>query len=181
MVAVGVSKLTSVDLIEKAHRLGFIMDSSMEIEDEAELAKLDQEANDILERLSEEIPDKLDALRAVWLRLDSEVKLIRQEKQLLAAKQRARERGMRRVKDFTAGLLLARREAGQEPKLKTPTNSFWLSTSTSVSGPEDAALWPHRWQRLKVEPDRNAALAALRDGEEVDGFLLQEKESASWR
>lgn len=173
--------ITSMDIIEKAHRLGFIMDSAGETDDTDTLDQLDKEAMTILQELAEEIPSKLDALRAVWLRLDAEVGLIRQEEKMLASKRRARERGMLRVREFSTSILQGMRDMGEEPKLKTTTNTFWLSQSTSIEGPSDASLWPHRWQRVKIDPDKKSALKALKGGEEVDGFHLVEKEGVSWR
>jgi len=173
--------ITSMDLIEKAHRLGFIMDLAADIDDEAELAKLDDEATELLETLAAETPDKLDALRAVFLRIEAETKLIRQEEKTLAAKRRAREGALDRIRSLTLGILQGRRESGLDPKVRTETNTFWLQTSAALVGPEDPALWPHRWQRVKVEPDRKAASEALKAGEAVDGFRLDEREGVRWR
>ena len=173
--------LTSFDLIQKAHRLGLIMDIASEEDDPGALAELDAEAVDILETLAEETPDKLDALRAVYLRLDAEATLLRDEEKLLANKRRARESGRDRVKAFMLALLQGSRDAGQGSRVSTPTNTFWLQSSIRLVGPDDPTLWPRIWQRQTVTPDKKAASAALKGGHVEDGFRLEETDGVRFR
>jgi len=173
--------LTSFDLIQKSHRLGLIMDLASESDDPAVLEGLDAEAIEILDTLAEHVPDKLDALRAVLLRLESETTLLRDEEKLLASKRHARERAVGRVREYILGLLQGLRDAGQEPKVRTSTNSFWLQTSSKLVGPEDPLLWPRRWQRHTVTPDRKTASEALKAGETEDGFRLEDTEGPRFR
>ena len=173
--------LTSFDLIQKAHRLGLIMDLACDGADPATMEELDAEASEILETLASNVPDKMDALRAVLLRLQSEADLMREEEKLLAAKRRARQNAADRVKAFMLSLLQGMRDAGEGHTVKTSTNTFWLQSSQKLEGPEDPHLWPMKFQRTTVSPDRKAATKALKGGDVIDGFRLVSTEGVRFR
>ena len=176
--------LTSHDLMNAAARVAVLMDeaATAAAEFDAErVAALDAEAISLLEALADALPEKLDKLRAVNVRLTAEAKMLREEEKALAARRKAREAGALRCKTLIAGLLEANRDTGADPKIQTDGHSYWLQSTESVRGPESAETWPERWQSVKVSPDKRAALKALKGGESVDGFELVTTEGARWR
>ena len=174
--------LSSLDLIDAAARVALLMDeAACEGVDASRLVEIDKEALSLLDALAEALPDKLDKLRAVNVRLTAEAKMLREEEKTLAARRKAREAGAARCKELIGGLLEANRATGASPKIQTSGHSYWLQSTTSVRGPESAEAWPERWQSVKVSPDKRAALKALKSGESVDGFELVTTEGARWR
>ena len=175
---------TSYELMSAAARVASIMDeaaAATEAGDTARAEALDTEALGTLDALADALPEKLDKLRAVNVRLTAEAKMLREEEKALAARRKAREAGAARCKSLVSGLLDAHRATGADPKVQTDGHSYWLQQNHSVRGPEAAQDWPERWQSVKVSPDKRAALAALKGGEEIDGFALVLSESARWR
>ena len=150
-------------------------------EDEAARDALLDEASALLDSLAVDVPAKLDALRAVAVRLDAEAALLRAEEQRLAARRKTADRGVERVREAAAELLRAHREAQGPGVLRTTAGSYWLAPSTRLEGPDNVEMWPREWRKLTVSADKAAAKAALEAGREVDGFALVTSESVRWR
>ena len=173
-------KLTSYDIVTAFQRVLFIQSQSIDVDPET-LEALDTEAIEILDGLGTAPEEKLEALRAVSLRLQAEEKLIAGEIQSLTRSRRSAVRAVERVRCYARDILIARRAAGCEPKIKTPTHSFRLQKSTSLEGPSHVSAWHEMgWTRTKEEPDKVAATNALKAGVEADGFRLAVKESIRW-
>jgi hypothetical protein len=86
------------------------------------------------------------------------------------------------VKALATGLLLAREAMGEESKVKGPTYSAWLAETVSIVGPDEVSEWPEHWRRVKVEPDRAAALRAAKGGAALpEGFELKATRGVRWR
>ena len=177
------SPFTSWDLLQIAHRLQTIMDEAAHSEDTAEILELDAEAERLLDTLADEVPQKLEALRAVALRLDSEAEMLRKEEKALASRRRAAQRAIARIKLMAAAQLVEMRERGEDPKVKTQAHSFWLASSTAIVGPENISAWQEQgWVHHKIEPDKTAAKKALTNGTAApEGFLLEKREGIRWR
>ena len=174
-------RITSQDIIEAFHRIAQIMIDAAEAEGD-ELARLDEEALDLLEKLGDAPEEKLERLRAVSLHLDAQAKMLRDEEKRLATRRRALESGVSAVRRYAGDILKARREAGYEPRIKTPSHSFWLAMTTSLVGPEHVSAWREQgWTRPEEKPDKTAATKALKGGAEADGFRLAASESVRWR
>ena len=174
-------KLTSYDIVTAFQRVLFIQSQSIDVDPET-LEALDTEAIEILDGLGTAPEEKLEALRAVSLRLEAEEKLIAGEIKSLTRSRIAAARAVERVRCYARDILIARREAGCEPKIKTPSHSFWLQKTTSIAGPEHVSAWHEMgWTRTKEEPDRAAATKALKSGVEAEDFRIVTKESIRWR
>tara|TARA_R100000655_G_scaffold87428_2_gene127603 strand:- start:957 stop:1496 length:540 start_codon:yes stop_codon:yes gene_type:complete len=177
------TKLTSHEIMCAYFRIGELMDEGGDPTTGAERQEeIDVEALGLLEALATETPEKLEKLRAVARHLEAEAEMLRAEEKRLAARRRSRERGLDRVKSCAGGILSARREAGQEAKVSTESGTFWLASSTSLSGPSEVSAWVEQgWTKTKVEPDKTAAKKALKAGADAQGFELVTKESIRWR
>ena len=176
-------KLTSREIIAAYYRLGDLMDEGGDPTTTSERQEeIDEEAIELFERLGDEAPDKLEALRSVAIHAEGEARMLRDEERRLAQRRRAREKLVTRLKSYAGQVLAARRLAGQDPKIKTAAHTFWLQSSTSLQAPEELPAWEEQgWIKTKVEPDRAAARKALKSGTEAQGFELVEQESIRWR
>ena len=116
--------------------------------------------------------DKIGAYHAVLKRLDLEDVALKAEADAIAAARRRMAKQSERVRDLATILLLAMEQLGEEPKVKRATFSAWLLSTESVSAPEDAALLPLAYQRIKVEANKTKLKDALKAGELVDGCGL---------
>jgi hypothetical protein len=149
---------------------------------EAEQGVLTPEAEEALLAWLESSTDKLHSCMALAQRFDAEATLLKHEEARLRGRRQAMESAEERVKQLATALLVAREELGEEPKVKTAAYSAWLAETHSVSGPEDVSEWPETWRRVKVEPDRAAALKAAKAGAELpSGFRLESKRGVRWR
>jgi len=125
--------------------------------------------------------DKLYACMTVIRRLDTEAEFIRAEEKRLAERRKGYEVAVERIKDLAAALLEAREKLGEEPKVKTPQYTAWLQETESIFAPEDITDWPTEWTRIKVEPDKKAALADLKAGKSKAGFCIMRKRGVRFR
>jgi hypothetical protein len=114
-------------------------------------------------------------------RLDAEAEFIRAEEKRLAERRKGYEVAGERIRDLAAALLEAREKLGEEPKVKTPQYTAWLQETESILAPEDITDWPAEWTRTKVEPDKRAALAALKAGTSKPGFCISRKRGVRFR
>ena len=177
------TKFTSHEIMCAYFRIGELMDEGGDPTTGAERQEeIDAEVFGLFDALAIETPEKLEKLRAVARHLEAEVDLLRAEEKRLATRRRSRERGLERVRNHAGGILSARREAGQEAKLQTASGTFWLASSTSLSGPSELSAWVEQgWTKTKQEPDKTAAKKALKAGTQAQGFELVTKESIRWR
>ena len=165
---------TTYDLMRGAARV------QMEIEQNDGLLSEDTAA--FLSGWIEESEDKVLACMHLVRRMDAEAELLEREEKALRAKRKTCENVSEHVKALATGLLLAREAMGEESKVKGPTYSAWLAETVSIAGPEDVSEWPEVWRRVKVEPDRAAALRAAKGGAELPkGFALESKRGVRWR
>jgi hypothetical protein len=87
-----------------------------------------------------------------------------------------------RVKALASELLAAREALGEEPRVSTPMFRAWLATTEAVSVPEDVAMLPEQYVRVKVtrEADKAAIKAAIKAGESVPGAFLVQTRGVRW-
>jgi hypothetical protein len=127
--------------------------------------------------LSEEEADKAEALTYVRARAEGRAAWLREEAGRLVQEARAAESIVSRCNGGLLALLEARVARGQEGKMKLPRGgSVWIGQSISLAGPEELEAWPEQWRRLKVEPDKasaKAALEAIPEAEWPQGFALK--------
>ena len=178
--------MNTYEIAELAHRAVYLVEAGMIAEDEAELEAINAEMLALLDDFDAEAPGKLDALRAVHLRLKTLEKEARDESKRIADRARAFASQAERVKGLAETLLAARRGVyGDDYKVRTATASYSLRKSApALVGPEDASQWPEHWQRVEVKPDKRTALAAMKKinpEQWPDGFSLEQRESVSWR
>ena len=165
---------TTYDLMRGAARV------QMEIEQNDGLLSEDTAA--FLSGWIEESEDKVLACMHLVRRMDAEAELLEREEKALRAKRKTCENVSEHVKALATGLLLAREAMGEESKVKGPTYSAWLAETVSIAGPEDVSEWPEVWRRVKVEPDRAAALRAAKGGAKLPyGFELKATRGVRWR
>ena len=165
---------TTYDLMRGAARV------QMEIDENSGL--ISEDTATFLAGWIEESEDKVLACMHLVRRMEVEAELLEAEEKRLRQKRRTCENVAEHVKALATGLLLARESMGEEPKVKGPTYSAWLAETVSIAGPEDVSAWPEVWRRVKVEPDRAAALRAAKGGAELpEGFALESKRGVRWR
>lgn len=165
---------TTVDLMRAASRI------LLDIEDNSGL--MSDECVDLLNVWIEQSEDKIHACMHLVRRMEAEAELLEAEEKRLRQKRKTCENVAEHVKGLATGLLVAREALGEEPKVKGLGYSAWLAETQSVSGPEDVSAWPETWRRVKVEPDRAAALKAAKAGEALpEGFTLETKRGVRWR
>lgn len=165
---------TTYDLMRGAARV------QMEIEENSGL--LSEETAAFLTTWIEQSEDKVLACMHLVRRMEAEGELLEREEKTLRQKRKTCENVGELVKSMATNLLIARESLGEEPKVKGPTYSAWLAETVSIAGPEDVSEWPEVWRRVKVEPDRAAALRAAKGGAELPyGFELRATRGVRWR
>jgi hypothetical protein len=144
---------------------------------------IDESIDAQLDSLEGEVPAKLDALRWVAKAADADAAHLKAEAKGLLARAKARENLARSIKDRAGALLLAFQEVTGEDRVKSTGHSYWLQVSHSVEGPEAVEEWPEAYRRqvVKVSPDKTAAKAALKAGEEIPGVVLVPTTSIRWK
>ena len=146
------------------------------------LAEIDEDAVALFEKLGEEVPEKLDRLRAVETRLAAEANLLVREAKRLKGRANSIEIGVDRVRQYAADILKARRRAGQDPKVKTSEGTYWLQKSTRFESPSQTSAWLEQgFVKTQKVIDRDAARKAIKEGVKADGFGFVESESIRWR
>jgi len=177
--------ITTPQIIAAAQRIPWLMEIAADEEIEEEARNLaDEELGHMLEALAEGSEDKLDALRAVTLRMLSEAAMLAAEASRLTRKARAAKNGAERCKALAASLLQTRRDAGMGAKVKTGQASYSLRTSVSVdvaAGCDVGKLPDGCFRPGEPKADKTAIKKRLQAGETIEGCALIEKESISWR
>lgn len=133
-----------------------------------------------IEEWADDTGDKLNALRAVYRRLDSEREVwAHEEGRIKDAKIRA-TKGIERVKHLASELLEAREALGEPTNVKGVAH---LRRTTVLGAPENVLDWPVDFLiQPSPKPDRKKALAALKAGEDLpDGFSLQSRASTVFK
>jgi 2-keto-4-pentenoate hydratase len=165
---------STYDLMRGAARV------QMEIDENSGLISEDTAA--FLVGWIEESEDKVLACMHLVRRMEVEAELLEAEEKRLRFKRKTCENVTEHVKALATGLLLAREAMGEESKVKGPTYSAWLAETVSIVGPDEVSEWPEHWRRVKVEPDRAAALRAAKGGAALpEGFELKATRGVRWR
>ena len=145
------------------------------------VAQLDEEGCDPteIERWCNDSADNLYRRRAVSRALDSRAALFAAEAKRCSAAAKASEAANERIKAGAEQLLLAAEQLGENvgPGCGLPAR---LQASESVTGPDDGAAWPLRFQRVRIEPDKVEAKRALQAGEVITGLALVSRRSLRW-
>ena len=167
---------TTYDLLRAAHAITDAF-ACIDFDDDEAIA----EATERAEAWCEASGDKLAALRAVSLRLKSEADLLKAEAARLTARRRSCEVGRERVMCLATQLLEAVESQTGEGKVKTTEFTAYLASSESLAAPDDLEAWPERFRVSSWRPDRKAATAAIRAGDDLPGFSLVRRKSARFR
>jgi hypothetical protein len=127
--------------------------------------------------------DKIGAIRYVLTRFESDDALLKAEADAIAAARERMARQSEHVKARAVMLLEGMALLGESPKVSRPTFSAWLTTSTSVATPPDAAELPAEFVRVVVttSPDKAAIKAAIQGGRAVPGCALVESHGVTFR
>ena len=176
---------STYEIIEAQAHLQAMVEALLYAEDDAERDAIQAEIDTWLEALGDAEPEKLDALRHVHRRLSTLEEEARAEARRLGERARSIASQAERVKGLAAVILDGRRRRGAEAKVTTATATYRLQLGpASVVGPEDVARWQDEgWARIKIEPDKRAALAALKGAQPEqwpDGWSLEQSESVRW-
>ena len=169
---------TTHDLLRAAYEAEHLADRLAECED-AERDAIEAELGALLGTLADEAPAKLDALRAVALRLDAAANLHKEEAARHAARRKARESGAARCRALAEELV---RAIGPT---RTADAYYRLAAGPpAVVGPEGLDAWVEQgWIHVSETPDRAAAkvsLSSMDPAEWPAGFALASKESLRW-
>lgn len=125
--------------------------------------------------------DKLAGCRFAVLRLDVETAALVLLADRLQASIRQLKRNKESVRSIATALLVDRELLGSEAKVKTPEYTAWLQASESCKVVDDPELYPERYHRLRIEPDKAAILADLKLGDEIPGCELVVSRSVRFR
>ena len=163
----------------------YLLESVFEAEDQQERESILAEVDALIESAAAELPDKLDALRAVTVRLSSMETEARAEAKRMTERARVFAGQVKRVRGMATDLLVGQRNVDGEGKVKTSRASYWLATSKRVVGPEDVTAWvAEGWYRADPKADRKEAanaLAEIAEGNWPEGFGIEVSESVRWR
>ena len=116
--------------------------------------------------------DKLAGCRFAVLRIDQEAATLKALLDRLQGAARQLQRNKDSVRTIATALLLDREMLGSEPKVKTAEYTAWLQASESCRVVDDPELYPERYQRTRIEPDRALILADLKAGDQIPGCEL---------
>jgi len=178
---------TSREIVLMQNRLGFLFEAgadAAEREDHEELARIDEEVESIYAELAGGVPEKLVALRHVVRRIEAETADIREQEKILAVARRSREKGVDRLKGWMLSLLQGHRMTHSETTLKAGGYSFWTATTQRLLKPDDPALWPPEWRKVKTEVRFDTA--AFKEDQKAgvalpDGFAMEAVEGVRFR
>ena len=118
----------------------------------------------------EEADDKLGGMLYALNRFEIEKAAIMQHIAALQRRKNALENSDRFVRELITGLLLSKRDLGEEPKYIGKPFSASLSSREFVSYPQRIENWPAEWTKTQITEDKQAARRAVLDGAEVPGF-----------
>lgn len=135
---------------------------------DAETGEIDTETCAVLDALTPQLSDKIEACAAVVARFEAEAESCDALARQYHAKSVARGKEAERVRDY----MLAQLQRAGIRKVKAATATVYLQPSTSVEVAIDASKLPERFQRhvpACVEADKRAIAAALDGGETIEG------------
>lgn len=143
--------------------------------DAAILACVDLETGEVIDgeqlaALQMERQQKIEGVALWYKNLCSDAAAYKAEKDAFAAKERAATQQAERLKKWLADAL-------QGEKFNTPRVGVSFRSSSSVVV-EDVLSLPPRFVKFKdPEPDKVAIKAAIKNGEEVSGAFIENKQS----
>jgi len=176
---------TTEELIRIVHEIMSAEEALDADDDWRSKVDVEIEIERLYSRLSGEIGPHLDSLRAVMKRAESEDLLLKWEAEQIARRRRAAKSTVSACRRRMTDLLVAYRDSGHDPRVKTAVHSYWLQKSTSLEAPKDPADWPEDWVRIEYKPDRRRARECLSNDPEIsgwpDGFGLTESEGVRSR
>jgi DNA repair exonuclease SbcCD ATPase subunit len=163
----------SETLIELTNELSQLIDRINELEDMGE--KVPEGMLVLLETSLTKQADKVDRCAAFVSRAKSEIEWLEGEISLLQARKKQVERGVDRVKDL-AKLVMQKENVRELTGLRGHKFSLRKSQSVEVV---DESLVPGEFTRIvqKIEVNKAEALKALKNGVEVAGLSLLEREN----
>jgi hypothetical protein len=126
------------------------------------------------------VDDKLGAYHVVIERLAAEDALLDAVAKKIAAKRATLKKQHDSVRGRATDLLLTMEAAGEEPKVKRPEFTAYLSRSESVSVDPDAVL-PADLVRVVTSPDKAAIKAVIKGGHTVPGCAILESRAVVFR
>lgn len=141
---------------------------------------LDDEDETILDDWLGGCESKLEGLRALYRRAESEAALWKREQDRLRAMQKRAESTMAWAKLAGLELLTDRAELGESTSIKGVAH---LRLSKALRAPESPLDWPVAYLvEQEPRPDRAGALKALKAGADLgDGFGIDERPSVVYR
>lgn len=136
-----------------------------------ETGEVDAETNAMLDALSPEIAERVEACAAVRARYIAEAEANEELAKAYHAKSVARGKEVERLDRY----VLEQLQRAQLPKVKANTCTVWLQDSVSVSVTVAPEALPSQYRRLvpaRVEADKKAIADALKAGELIAGAAL---------
>ena len=163
----------SESLVALTNELTSLVERIDEIEQAGE--KVPEEMIVLLETALTAQADKVDRCAAFVSRSNAEIDWVKGEIELLKARQKQLERGVERMKEL-AKLVMEREGVREIVGLRGHKFSLRKSQSVEVV---DESLVPAEFTRIvqKIEVNKAEALKALKDGVEVAGLSLLQKEN----
>ena len=166
---------TTFDITTTArHLAGALMDIA-DAEGEVDEARYDAWMGDV-GLVCEEIGEKLQALRAVRVRLLSEAEVLKSESRRVASRAKQRESEAERLRGYMKELLLAHRELHGESKVSTGDGFVRLNKRTSyeVTVMDMDLISDDYLTRPEPKLNKAAVVAAHKEGWIMDGIDVAE-------
>lgn len=135
-----------------------------EVADEETGEILEQDYNALKELEAEVIKNGFSNLYKVVRNIEAETLAIKNEKDQLAKKQKAKENQLKRVKDYIIILM----DKTKQDKIKEEIFTFSLAITQSVYVTDESVL-EAQFLKTKTEPNKTAIGDALKKGEQVNG------------
>ena len=172
--------MPSIDNIwdEGANILNAFADNELEHFDEQEASALEAQALEYLDELARQESNKIDAIGYVQDQSKNQIDFLKGQEEKIRAKRKALERAQERFKSF---LYHAMKKHGIK-KVKGNTRTISLRTTETVEVGEPQSL-PEEYRETRVEykPLKKKIREDLKNGEEIMGAKLVQKENVQIR
>lgn len=144
------------------------------------MASVDEETGEV----DAEVVARLDALQAardtklenlgLWIKqLEAEAQAIRSEETALAARRKAKEKMVERLKNYITSAL----QADEQTRFETPLVLFTFRRSEKVEVEADKLPEQYFRQNVETSPDLTAIKTAIKNGQRVAGAQLVIKQN----
>lgn len=129
---------------------------------------------DTLDSIEGDLTEKVDNIASYIKNLKAEANSIREEEKALADRRRSKEYKIERLENYLSETL----QTLNKNLIETPRNRVSFRKSQVLMYTDaDASTLDDKWFRIKYELNKEMITKALKNGEKVSEFYLQEKKN----